>query len=280
MNAANAPLTVHPAAEAYRLMTEEELASLAADIAENGQNDPIVLGRIKGSTEQHQIIDGRNRAKACGIAGLVPKLETREFEDEETIRAFVKSRSERRDISKGQRAMGHALLYPAEFGKGGRGKKTEAANRADTAQFSIRRLKEARSVLHYSQELARSVRDGVVSLDDALTKIVAERTKLDTTEAKLTRLRSGAQDLAELVNEDRMSLDDALAALSERERKTHEVISAGRRAAQSGMTDFLANVASIAAATQLGERDLMTSERLDAVVDAANNLKQLLGRSG
>src|SRR3984893_13099904 len=162
MNQQNAvPITVHPAAEAYRLMTEEELSALAADIAANGQHDPVILGRVEGSKEQHQIVDGRNRAKACGIAGVVPTFETREFKDEEAIRAFVKSRSERRDLTKGQRAMGHALLSP-DPEKGGRGKKS--ANSKDTLGFSIMRLSQARTVLAYSRELALKVRDGSESL--------------------------------------------------------------------------------------------------------------------
>jgi hypothetical protein len=271
----NAPLTVHPAAEAYRVMTDEELAALAADIAENDQHDPIILGRVKGSTEQHQIIDGRNRARACGIAGVPPKFEVREFEDEDAICAFVKSRSERRDITKGQRAMGHALLYPkAEHG----GSRKKGSSSETKLGFSKVRLSEARAVLGYSPELAIKVRDGTESLDGAYATVRAERIKLDIKENKLARLRKDAPDLTELVDEDRMSLDDALAALADRERKTREIIDAGRRAAQSGMTDFVANVAAIAAAVQLGERDLMTDERLDAVVEAANDLKRVLRR--
>jgi ParB/Sulfiredoxin domain len=215
MNAANAPIEVHPAAEAYRMFTEEELASLAASIAENGQRDPCILGRIKGSTEQPKLVDGRNRAKACGIAGVVPKFEVIEFEDEAAIRAFVKDRSERRDISKGQRAMGHALLYP-EPEKGGRGKKS--ANSKETLGFSAMRLSQARAVLAYSRELALKVRDDSVKLDQALARVMDARKALDTEEGKLARLDKDAPDLADLVAEDRMKLDEAIAALDERVR--------------------------------------------------------------
>ena len=218
-NTDDRPLTVHPAAEAYRFMTEEELSSLAADIAENGQTDLIILGRVNGSTEQHQIVDGRNRAKACGIAGVVPRFETREFEDDDAIRAFVKSRSERRDISKGQRAMGYALLFP-DAKQGGSRKK--GASSETELGFSKVRLSEARAVLAYSRDLALAVRDGTESLDDAYATVRAERSKLDTKEAKIARLRKDAPDLAELVDDERMSLGDAIAALDDRERKATE----------------------------------------------------------
>jgi hypothetical protein len=277
MNQQNAPLTVHPAAEAYRLMTDEELAALAADIGEHGQHDPIIVGRVEGSKEQHQIVDGRNRAKACGIAGVVPKFETREFKSEEAIRAFVKSRSERRDISKGQRAMGHALLYPE--GRQGGSRKRGASSETELG-FSKVRLSQARTVLAYSRELALKVRDGPETLDAALATVATERQKLDTNENKIARLQKAAPDLAELVIEERMAVDDAIAAVNERERKTRELIDAGHRAANGGLTDYLVNIASIAAAVQLGERDLLPPERLDAIVEATKNLWGLFEAQG
>ena len=52
---------------------------------------------------------------------------------------------ERRHLSKGQRAMLTAILFP-DPEKGGRGKKNEARNVAETARFSYRRLAELRLV--------------------------------------------------------------------------------------------------------------------------------------
>jgi len=49
-------------------MDEGRLAELANDIAENGQREPIQL--LGG-----QVIDGRNRLKACEIAGIDPRFE-------------------------------------------------------------------------------------------------------------------------------------------------------------------------------------------------------------
>jgi hypothetical protein len=86
----------------------------------------------------------------------VPKFEVVEFEDEDAIRTFVDDRGgERRNITKGQRAMGHALNFP-EPEKGGRGKTVRKPD-----SFSKQRLSEARTVLGYSRELAIAVRDGV-----------------------------------------------------------------------------------------------------------------------
>src|SRR6266436_2771957 len=162
-----ADILIHPATECFRLMNEEELAALAADISENGQTDPIIVGQVNGSGVEF-VVDGRNRLKACTIAGVEPKLERRQFDGDDAVRAFVKSRGERRDLTKGERAMSLALLYPAETGAGGRGKKGSQSKRAaETAGVSHRRIQEARQVLKHAPDLALAVRDGTVRLDDA-----------------------------------------------------------------------------------------------------------------
>jgi hypothetical protein len=42
-------IPVHPAAECVRLMTDDELTSLAVDIKDNGLRDPIIIGRVNGA---------------------------------------------------------------------------------------------------------------------------------------------------------------------------------------------------------------------------------------
>jgi ParB-like nuclease domain len=205
------PYPVHPAAECVRLMTEEELATLAADIAEHGQADPITLGRINGHVATW-LVDGRNRARACSMAGIDPVYETREFKDDDEIKAFVTSKNERRDISKGQKAMAVAWNYP-DPEKGGRGKKGKAS---ETNGFSQVRLREARAVLAHSRDLAIAVRDGTLALDLALDKVKTARDTLTSTEAMISRLRTEAPDLADLVEEERMKPKEAIGALDTR----------------------------------------------------------------
>lgn len=101
----------HPAAECVRLMDADELASLVASIKENGQRDAIVLGRVNGA-ETAVLVDGRNRLRACEIAGVEPRFETIEFADDDAVKAYVADKSEHRNLSKGQAAMRLALLYP------------------------------------------------------------------------------------------------------------------------------------------------------------------------
>lgn len=212
-------MKIHPAAEAYRLMTEEELASLAADMIANGQRDPIVLGRVNGAASE-TLVDGRNRLRACEIAGIKPQFETLQFENDDEVRAFVKSRGERRNISKGEQAMAVAWLYPEA--KRGRGKTDPAKKDAETSSFSYRRIQQARAIYRYSEELAAKVRDGVVKLDKALEQVEAVRKELQSAETQMAQLASEAPDLAEHVDEERLTLTEAYAAFEQRKRDTEE----------------------------------------------------------
>ena len=205
-------ITIHPAAEAYRLMTEEEIAGLAEDIAQHGLRDAIVMGRINGAKTE-LLVDGRNRLQACELVGIEPQFQTWDFVDDDQVRAFVKSRSERRDISKGQRAMGVALLYP-EPEKGGHGKQTVLKRDG----FSKQRLSDARADLAYTRDLAIAVRDGARKLDEALAEVTVARQRLETDDAQLARLRAHAPDLADLVDEERMTLSEAFGAFEQRQR--------------------------------------------------------------
>ena len=54
----------HPVAELFPMMTDEELSDLAADIQANGLIHPIVVDKAG------VLIDGRNRLRACEIAGI------------------------------------------------------------------------------------------------------------------------------------------------------------------------------------------------------------------
>jgi len=206
---------VHPAAECVRLMDDDELASLVADIKANGLVDAIVLGQVN-SVATKKLVDGRSRLKACGLAGVEPRFETRQFADDAEIRAFVASRSERRNLTRGQSAMRLAMLWPEP--QPGKKTKGSATTLSETNKVSTARISQARMVLRYSPELAIAVRDGVRSLDDAIKQVDAERKALESAEAMSARLRSEAPDLADLVVDGRIKLTEAVGALDERKR--------------------------------------------------------------
>lgn len=54
---------------------------------------------------------------------MAPEYEEIEFKTEDDLRGFIAGRSERRNLTVGQKAMGFALLFP-EPERGGGGRKT------------------------------------------------------------------------------------------------------------------------------------------------------------
>jgi ParB-like chromosome segregation protein Spo0J len=58
----------HPIANAFPLIEGDQFNELAADIQANGLREPIVL--FSG-----QVLDGRNRYRACIAAGIDPQFE-------------------------------------------------------------------------------------------------------------------------------------------------------------------------------------------------------------
>jgi hypothetical protein len=145
--------------------------------------------------EGHQLIDGRNRLKACKLAGVEPRFQ--KLDGTDPVAFIYSANINRRDLTKSQRAMLIAKRYPEP--ERGRGKKDEARKETETVSFT--RVKEARQVLRYSKPLADAVIRGTKSLDEALeiVKKAQEREKSD--EENLAVLRKEAADLADLVDE-------------------------------------------------------------------------------
>jgi hypothetical protein len=212
-----AEIRIHPAAESVRLMRDDELASLAVSIKDNGLEDAITLGRVNGR-DFDELVDGRNRLRACALAEVEPRFETKQFESDADVRAFVELKNERRDLTAGERAMEIAWLYP----KGERGRYAEedpASKSAQNADLSMRRVRQARQVLRHSLELAIAVRDGVTPLNDAVEKVKAERDARESDEAKVARLHAEAPDLAGLLRDERLTLTEAYASFEQRKRE-------------------------------------------------------------
>jgi hypothetical protein len=73
--------------------------------------------------------------------------------------------------------MALALAYP-DGGQGGPGKSDPARMPLETSGVSHDRLKQARQVLRFSEELALAVRDGIQKLDEALATVKAAQQAL------------------------------------------------------------------------------------------------------
>lgn len=96
----------HPVADLFPMMSEEQIARLAADIKEHGQRDPILLDQ-KGA-----IIDGRNRFAACKLAKVKPKTEVFKGPEAAIIAVALSLNATRRHLTESQRALVAARLKP------------------------------------------------------------------------------------------------------------------------------------------------------------------------
>jgi hypothetical protein len=101
-------VAVHPAAELFPLMVGTAFTELVRDIAEHGLTEPIVR------TPNEQILDGRNRYRACREAGVEPAYETHAGEP---WRYVISTNLHRRHLTDSQRATIAAKI--AERPRGG-----------------------------------------------------------------------------------------------------------------------------------------------------------------
>ena len=106
-------MKAHPYADKFPMLPQGELEELAESIRENGLRQPIVI------TPDGLILDGRNRAAACGLVGIEP--ETVLYEGDDLAEYVIDCNVTRRNMSTGARAMATALVL-AEDGRRGDGR--------------------------------------------------------------------------------------------------------------------------------------------------------------
>jgi ParB-like chromosome segregation protein Spo0J len=100
----------HPLAEIFPLLDDKALQELADDIKANGQQVPILACR-------GVIIDGRNRVKACKIAGVEAIFwHNDELTEPEIVSAIISANLHRRHLTTQQRAHIAAELANGTWG--------------------------------------------------------------------------------------------------------------------------------------------------------------------
>jgi ParB-like chromosome segregation protein Spo0J len=98
-------MEAHPATDLFPLMGDEELLTLAADIGEHGLIHPVVL-------HEGKVLDGRNRLRACELAGVEPRYVEWEPNGTSPTAWVISTNLHRRHLTTGQRAALGVTLMP------------------------------------------------------------------------------------------------------------------------------------------------------------------------
>jgi len=258
---------VHPVADLFPMLADDELAELAEDIKARGLLQPPVLD-VEG-----RLLDGRNRLAACDLAGVEPTFITYDGDDPDGYALAVNVA--RRHLSKGQQAMVVARAASVF--------KKPLSSLASDHNMSKARVIYAKVVLDHARDLADSVVSGATSLNDAYKEANARKKAAEGNDSKMAELREKRPDLAVQVVEESLTLTAAYAAMQADETKrvkdqrdarallTRIVDLAAPTAMSSGFLDSWAE--------QLGEPDDELGELMKRAEQAAQVLLDLTERA-
>ena len=152
---------IHPYADQFPMLPQAELEELAQSIRDSGLRQPIVV------TVDGLILDGRNRFRACRMAGVEP--ETVVYEGADLAEYVLDANITRRNMTTGQRAMATALVLEADGRRANGRWKRGSIDIGTSANISDwqSRLKEAGIILDYAPNLAGRVLDGTLAFKAA-----------------------------------------------------------------------------------------------------------------
>ena len=151
----------HEYAALFPMLPDAELQSLANDIRDNGLETPIV-------TLEGAILDGRNRHRACEIAGVSPRFE--EYTGKDPMQFVISHNLHRRHLTESQRGMVAAKMATM---KNGRPETTsiDAVSKAEACEalkVGVSTLDRARKIQRLgSPELVAAVESGEVTVGAA-----------------------------------------------------------------------------------------------------------------
>ncbi|MFE0055312.1 ParB/RepB/Spo0J family partition protein [Streptomyces sp. NPDC059003] len=197
----------HPTILLFPELEEDDLKALADNIKEHGLLHPVVLdagGRV---------IDGRNRLKACEIAGIAPSYTTHEGDpDSYALSANI----HRRNLTKGQMAMITAKACSlSEQGERSPGEQS-SRSLSERLGISLGTVGKANVVLQHAPDLVDPVISGATGLNEAYAIAQENKAKANSAEVQLARLREEDPELADRVVEGALTLTGAWAERTER----------------------------------------------------------------
>jgi predicted XRE-type DNA-binding protein len=161
----DAELSAHPLANLFPLMNDADFAALQDDIAKQGLLEPLWL-------HEGQILDGRNRYKACKALGIQPQVRT--YQGTDPLGFVLSMNLVRRHLNESQRAM--VATDVATMRQGERTDLQPSANLQKVSQakaselfnISARSVSDAKKVKAEAQpEVVNAVRGGHLAVSAA-----------------------------------------------------------------------------------------------------------------
>jgi ParB-like chromosome segregation protein Spo0J len=229
-----ADLPVHPIAALFPMMTEPELADLAADIKANGLRHPILLAEMISEEDVVEgIIDGRSRFRACQLAGIEPRFER--IEDlTKIVRLAISENISRRHMSTGQIAMTLALMRrdapsaftlpdPAEKARKGPPQNPFShSGLARAGGIPHQRISEAELVIEYAPELVDEIMANSQALDTAYKTAQGRKRQKEWRTEGMALLRQKAPEMAERVDRAEISFEEARTLLADSDKQQEQ----------------------------------------------------------
>ena len=169
---------IHPAADVFPMLDDKSYQALKADIAANGQWEMIMM-------HDEQIIDGRNRLKACCELGIEPSIGELPI-DLDPCNYIVGVNLHRRHLDKGQRSMIADKLATMRQGekKADTGIPVSPPSQAEAAAMlnvSVDSVQKARTVRNNATpEVVAAVERGELSLNAAVETVKPKTTSSET----------------------------------------------------------------------------------------------------
>jgi N6-adenosine-specific RNA methylase IME4/ParB-like chromosome segregation protein Spo0J len=166
---------VHPAAALFPMLPDDELKALADDIKTNGLQQPCVMFGA-------QLLDGRNRWRACEIAGVEPRVRDWSGTDEQAWAFAISINVKRRHLDESQRAMIAARIATMRAGRPKEnspiGLIPTQEQAAEMLSVGVSSIKRAKEVLEKADEkLIEAVEAGKVKVS---TAAILSRTDKET----------------------------------------------------------------------------------------------------
>lgn len=206
----------HPISALFPLMFASELSTLAEDIRANGLRIPITL-------HEGMVLDGRNRLRACELAGVEPRFE--EFAGGNPWGFVWSVNAERRHLSAGAKAVAWS-----EYQEGSDAWEAKHGVRAQVREEANARRAEAKREIasdqprdehgHYRERSTirpNSAPRPSAPKNDTLARAAATAGVSRATQAQATALRKKAPDLAAKVKAQETTLKQATALVKRRE---------------------------------------------------------------